>query len=68
MRDQKRIRRILGLLEEIWNLVPDQRFGQLTENYLWDCKNTCIFHIEDDETEKHLENVLWVMKKNGTNV
>ena len=33
MRDKERIKRILTLLETIWNKTPDQRFGQLLINH-----------------------------------
>lgn len=33
MRDKKRIKRILKLLEELWNKNPDWRFGQMLINF-----------------------------------
>jgi len=35
MRDIKRIHRICVKLEKLWNYYPDQRFGQLVSNYLF---------------------------------
>jgi len=53
MRDIKRIKRILNLIEKIWTENPDLRLGQLLYNFanFYDCN----YHKEDDETEKHLE-------------
>jgi uncharacterized protein YihD (DUF1040 family) len=54
MRDPKRIKRILKLIEKIWTRYPDMRLGQLLNNFVWiDAKG--IFYGEDDETEKMLE-------------
>ena len=70
MRDPKRIPRILGKLQRLWEKYPDQRFGQLLENYLIGCPRTgglgCIHHIEDDKWEEGLDNIFpEVEKKNG---
>lgn len=32
VRDPKRIKEVLNLLEQIWNYVPDWRFNQLISN------------------------------------
>ena len=62
MRDPERIPRILGLVEELWRHYPDQRLGQLLENYVFQHHairgSGCIFHIEDSETEARLRHVL----------
>ncbi len=34
MRDVNRIPKVLQALQELWLLVPDQRFGQLIENVI----------------------------------
>lgn len=60
MRDPKRIKRILQLVEELWNRHPDQRFGQLLENYVFiegkrgDETSVELYLQEDDKTEKML--------------
>lgn len=70
MRDPKRIKRILKLVEELWNSFPDQRLFQLLYNYtrlgtrtekLGTVKDP--FHYEDDVIEKELEFVLKELKK-----
>ncbi len=56
MRDPKRIKNILNLLEKLWNKNPDQRLGQLLENYVFtqgirgDKTSVKLFYQEDDET------------------
>jgi len=58
MRDPQRISRICKKLEQFWIKVPDQRFGQVCENYIFGHHletNGCIFHIEDDKTEDILD-------------
>lgn len=54
MRDQKRIERIILLLDEAWKLVPDWRLGQLISNLLGAGKQD-VFHPEDEVWEKLLE-------------
>lgn len=56
MREKERIKRILILLEEIWNEVPELRLGQLLYN-LADFHGD-IFYIEDDVIEKKLQDAL----------
>lgn len=64
MRDPKRIDRILAKLGELWKLYPDQRLGQLIENYVIPTgemrgPNTCwLFYAEDDVSELNLDKVL----------
>ena len=57
MRDPKRIKRILLLIEKIWEQAPDQRFCQLIYNLTYGLKNdrTDIFYIEDDEFENYIK-------------
>jgi len=56
MRDPKRIKRILALIEGIWEQEPDTRFCQLIYNLTYSLKNNYIsediFYIEDKEFEK----------------
>ena len=56
MRDIKRIKRILKGIEKLWLKNPDQRFFQMLINYgfIDDTEN---WFIEDDEVEKHIEEV-----------
>ena len=73
MRDPRRIKRICELLQSIWELQPDQRFGQLLENLsrfgnlfpftapnFIEKKYGCMhtWAQEDDVTEEHLEAIL----------
>lgn len=57
MRKLSRIKKILGMLEKLWNEYPDMRFGQLLENFIFfkgergDSTSVSIFYQEDDETE-----------------
>ena len=54
MRDIKRIKKILELLEEIWNRNPDQRFGQLLINLGVINDDFHTWNVEDDLMEQHL--------------
>ena len=51
MRDPKRIPEFLKELQELWELAPDIRFGQLTMiiNGLFNDKYNDHFYVEDDE-------------------
>lgn len=64
MRDPKRIKRILSLIETIWNEFPDQRIGQLMRNYGFGEAANPIFNIEDEITEAYLKKSVkdWVPK------
>ena len=53
MRDPARIKRILDKIEQLWYKYPDQRLGQLIENYAIDPRR--LFFQEDTETEAQLE-------------
>lgn len=56
MRNPKRIPEIIDRLHELWLKYPDQRLGQLLENYVFNRgergdKTSCaLFNQEDDET------------------
>ena len=52
MRDPKRIPKMMAILQEGWNIVPDWRFGQLIENFKRYIGRDDLFHIEDDEMIK----------------
>ena len=57
MRDKKRIKRILKLLEELWLEHSQERLGQILENYIFvkgdrgDKTSVMLFYQEDDYTE-----------------
>ena len=58
MRDPKRIREYCNKLAELWEKVPDWRFGQLMSNMLGryvDETNRDIFFPEDDELFEFFE-------------
>ena len=61
MRDEKRIDKILDKLKVLWKMVPDERFGQVVENYLLTNKNRGdstsaeLFFTEDPVYEKQLD-------------
>ena len=55
MRDPKRIKRILGHIEEIWKVNPDLRMTQLIMNALEIYEDP--YYIEDDHLEKKLIDV-----------
>ena len=61
MRDPQRIPRICKKIEQLWSQVPEQRLGQFLENYVFGhhlITGNCIFHIEDTNTEKVLDELL----------
>lgn len=58
MRDPDRIRKYCDKLAELWEIVPDWRFGQLMSNMLGAFvseKNQDIFFPEDDELFRFFE-------------
>lgn len=58
MRDSTRIHEICSLLEEIWETVPDWRFGQLLSNLdLFNKRDSISFYQEDDKTLQRLRDV-----------
>ena len=61
MRNPKRIPKIIKLLEEAWNLVPDWRLGQVVSNLLGAGQHD-VFHPEDDEWEKLLKQFIKKVK------
>lgn len=63
MRDPKRIKRILELMEILWLRVPDWRLGQLISNAGSITKDrrlteTEIFYMEDDKWEEYLKTTI----------
>lgn len=69
MRNPKRIHRIMTKLEQLWNLYPDQRLGQLIENYvilpgaMRGPSTTWIFYAEDELTVKNIDRAIRMAKK-----
>jgi hypothetical protein len=64
-RDPSRIEAILGALKTIWEKVPDQRLGQLLENYVFldgsrgkDQTSIALYAQEDTETLKNLQKII----------
>lgn len=47
MRRKERIDEILAIIKKQWEKYPDQRLGQLLENY-FGYPRTDIFYVEDD--------------------
>ncbi len=68
MREPERIDRILGKIRRLWHRYPDQRLGQLLENYVFPsgdlrgASTAWLFHQEDDGTEGHLDVTLGLME------
>ena len=54
MRDINRIEPFMNELMEIWNIVPDWRFGQLIENFKACEQIDDLFYMEDSETLEKL--------------
>ena len=59
MRDKKRIKRILKLIEEHWNKHPDLRFGQLLINLGVADDSIRVWLNEDEGLEKYLKKFKW---------
>ena len=58
MRDPKRISRIINKLSKLWERHPDQRFGQLLENYVTGTPTASNWFIEDDYWERIIDKQL----------
>lgn len=56
MRNPNRIPKILSLLQQGWDKVPDWRFGQLIENLKRYIGVKDLFYIEDDEMVENIIN------------
>jgi len=68
MRDKKRIERILKLIGKLWKKFPDQRLGQLLDNYVFHGGReggdfAAIRMIEDDIVERRVRAELYDDKK-----
>lgn len=64
MKDLDRIDRIISKLEKLWRKYPQQRIGQLLENYVFvegkrgDKTSVRLFHQLDETTEEYIEHEL----------
>lgn len=58
MRDLERIDRICQKLNKVWKEIPDQRLGQLLENYIFGRDSQNLWFQEDTRTEELFDNIL----------
>lgn len=58
MRDLERIDRICQKLNRVWKEIPDQRLGQLLENYIFGRDSQNLWFQEDTRTEELFDNIL----------
>ena len=61
MRDLERIDRICQKLNRVWKEIPDQRLGQLLENYIFGRDSQNLWLQEDTRTEELFDNILKVI-------
>jgi hypothetical protein len=61
MRDLERIDRICQKLNRVWKEIPDQRLGQLLENYIFGRDSQNLWFQEDTRTEELFDNILKVI-------
>ena len=61
MRDLERIDRICQKLNRVWKEIPDQRLGQLLENYIFGRDSQNLWFQEDARTEELFDNILKVI-------
>ena len=54
MRNPKRIKKVLKAIEEVWELYPDMRLGQLICNVY---RDPILYYIEDKELVEALQEV-----------
>ena len=65
MREIERIDRISDKLSDLWHNHPDQRLGQLLENYVFGyIVPSPLFHVEDDEIENRIDAQIKISNKN----
>ena len=62
MRDSKRIKKVMKTLEELWNIDPDMRFGQLFLNLEY-FKKTSTWNAEEDEWLEAIKKMKRQLKK-----
>ena len=61
MRDLERIDRICQKLNKVWKEIPDQRLGQMLENYIFGRDSQNLWFQEDIRTEELFDNILKVI-------
>lgn len=61
MRDLERIDRICQKLNKVWKEIPDQRLGQLLENYIFGRDSQNLWFQEDTRTEELFDNILKII-------
>lgn len=64
MRDLERIDRICQKLNKIWKEIPDQRLGQLLENYIFGRDSQNLWFQDDDCTERRFDNIIRLIDDN----
>lgn len=64
MRDLERIDRICQKLNKVWKEIPDQRLGQMLENYIFGRDSQNLWFQEDTRTEELFDNILKVIDDN----
>jgi len=65
LRKIERIDRILDKLSDLWHKHPDQRLGQVLENYVFGyIVPSPLFHVEDDEIEDRIDAQINIPSKN----
>lgn len=64
MRDLERIDRICQKLNKVWKEIPDQRLGQLLENYIFGRDSQNIWFQDDDCTERRFDNIIRLIDDN----
>lgn len=64
MRDLERIDRICQKLNKVWKEIPDQRLGQLLENYVFGRDSQNLWFQDDDCTERRFDNIIRLIDDN----
>lgn len=64
MRDLERIDRICQKLNKVWKETPDQRLGQLLENYIFGRDSQNLWFQDDDCTERRFDNIIRLIDDN----
>lgn len=64
MRDLERIDRICQKLNKVWKEIPDQRLGQLLENYIFGRDSQNFWFQEDTRTEELFDNIIRLIDDN----
>lgn len=64
MRDLERIDRICQKLNKVWKEIPDQRLGQMLENYIFGRDSQNLWFQEDTRTEELFDNIIRLIDDN----